>query len=304
MMTKTAWVFPGQGSQAIGMGVDLLDLPFAKTRFEQAKQILGWDVLELCQSSEDKLSRTLYTQPCLYVVESILADLLIEQGNRPNLVAGHSLGEYVALYAARVFDFEAGLRLVKRRAELMDNASGGKMVALIGFNREQLEQQIQQTPDVVLANDNSPVQVVISGTPEAVQDVLAHIKVKRAVPLNVSGAFHSPLMAAAAAEFQDVLESVPFANALFPVLSNVEPVPTVKADVLKNRLQRQMTGSVRWREISMQLPEEGIKQVVEIGPGKVLRGLIKRMCPDLVLENIGSLAELPNADLWQLRPSA
>jgi [acyl-carrier-protein] S-malonyltransferase len=111
-------------------------------------------------------------------------------------------------------------------------------------------------------------------------------------------------MAEAAAEFQDVLESVPFANALFPVLSNVEPVPTLKADVLKNRLQRQMTGSVRWRELSMQLPEEGIKQVVEIGPGKVLTGLIKRMCPDLVLENIGSLAELPNADLWQLRPSA
>ena len=186
----------------------------------------------------------------------------------------------------------------------MDNAYGGTMTALIGFDREQLEQQIQKIPNVVLANDNSPVQVVISGTPEAVQDVLAHIKVKRAVPLNVSGAFHSPLMAEAAAEFQDVLESVPFANALFPVLSNVEPVPTVKADVLKNRLQRQMTGSVRWREISMQLPEEGIKQVVEIGPGKVLTGLIKRMCPDLVLENIGSLAELPGADLWQLRPSA
>jgi [acyl-carrier-protein] S-malonyltransferase len=303
-MTKTAWVFPGQGSQATGMGVDLSDLPFAKVKFEQAEQILGWDVLEICQSAADKLSRTLYTQPCMYVVESILADLLIEQGNIPNLVAGHSLGEYVALYAARVFDFDAGLRLVKRRAELMDNASGGTMVALIGFDREQLEHQIQQTPNVVLANDNSPVQVVISGTPEAVQDVLAHIKVKRAVPLTVSGAFHSPLMAEAAAEFQDVLESVPFANAQIPVLSNVEPVPAVEADVLKNRLQRQMTGSVRWREISMQLPQEGIGRVVEIGPGKVLTGLIKRMCPDLVLENVASLAELPDANLWQLRPSA
>ncbi len=286
------------------MGVDLSDLPFAKVKFEQAEQILGWDVLEICQSAADKLSRTLYTQPCMYVVESILADLLIEQGNIPNLVAGHSLGEYVALYAARVFDFDAGLRLVKRRAELMDNASGGTMVALIGFDREQLEHQIQQTPNVVLANDNSPVQVVISGTPEAVQDVLAHIKVKRAVPLTVSGAFHSPLMAEAAAEFQDVLESVPFANAQIPVLSNVEPVPAVEADVLKNRLQRQMTGSVRWREISMQLPQEGIGRVVEIGPGKVLTGLIKRMCPDLVLENVASLAELPDANLWQLRPSA
>ncbi len=291
-MTKTAWVFPGQGSQAIGMGVDLIELPFAKVKFEQAKQVLGWDVLEICQSPDDKVSRTLYTQPCLYVVESILADLRIERGNIPNLLAGHSLGEYVALYAARVYDFDAGLRLVKRRAELMDNAYGGMMAALIGFNREQLEQQLQQTPDVVLANDNSPTQVVISGTPEAVQNVLAQIKVKRAVPLNVSGAFHSPLMAEAAAEFQEVLQSVSFANAQIPVLSNVEPVPTVEASTLKNRLQRQMTGSVRWREISMQLPVEGIERVVEIGPGKVLTGLIKRMCPDLVLENVSSLADL------------
>jgi len=292
-MTKSAWVFPGQGSQAIGMGVDLLDLPSAKDKFEQARQVLGWDVLEICQSQEDKLSRTLYTQPCLYVVESILADVLIDRGNIPNLVAGHSLGEYVALYSARVFEFDAGLRLVKRRAELMDSASDGMMAALIGFDREQLEQQLQQTSDVVLANDNSPAQVVISGTPEAVKNLLAQIKVKRAVPLNVSGAFHSPLMAEAAAEFQEVLESVPFRNAQFPVLSNVEPVPTVEAAVLKNRLQRQMTGSVRWRELSMQLPLEGIERVVEIGPGKVLTGLIKRMCPDLVLVNIGTLAELP-----------
>jgi [acyl-carrier-protein] S-malonyltransferase len=291
-MTKTAWVFPGQGSQAIGMGADLLDLPFAKVKFEQAKQILGWDVLEICQSEDDKVSRTLYTQPCLYVIESILADLLIEQGNLPNLVAGHSLGEYVALYVARVFDFEAGLRLVNRRAELMDSAYGGMMTALIGFDREQLEQQIQQTPDVVLANDNSPIQVVISGTPEAVETLLSHIKVKRAVPLKVSGAFHSPLMAEAAAEFQDVLESVPFADAQIPVLSNVEPVPTVEAHVLKNRLQLQMTGSVRWREISLQLPLEGIERVVEIGPGKVLTGLIKRMCPDIMLENVSSFADL------------
>jgi [acyl-carrier-protein] S-malonyltransferase len=292
-MTKSAWVFPGQGSQAIGMGVDLLDLPFAKDKFEQARQVLDWDVLEICQSQEDKLSRTLYTQPCLYVVESILADVLIDRGNIPNLVAGHSLGEYVALYSARVFEFDAGLRLVKRRAELMDSASDGMMAALIGFDREQLEQQLQQTSDVVLANDNSPAQVVISGTPEAVKNLLAQIKVKRAVPLNVSGAFHSPLMAEAAAEFQEVLESVPFRNAQFPVLSNVEPVPSVEAAVLKNRLQRQMTGSVRWRELSMQLPLEGIERVVEIGPGKVLTGLIKRICPDLVLENIGTLAELP-----------
>ena len=292
-MTKTAWVFPGQGSQAVGMGLDLKDLPSAQSKFEKAQEILGWNILEICQSQDDKLARTLYTQPCLYVVESILADVLLERGNTPALVAGHSLGEYVALYAARVFDFEAGLRLVKRRSELMDSASDGMMAALIGFDREQLEQQIKETPNVVLANDNSPAQVVISGTPEAVKEVMAKIKVKRAVPLNVSGAFHSPLMADAAAQFQEVLESVPFTDAQVPVLSNVEPLPAVDAAILKNRLQRQMTGSVRWREITMQLPVENIEQVVEIGPGKVLTGLIKRMCPNVALANVSNLAELP-----------
>ncbi|MEQ8384110.1 MAG: ACP S-malonyltransferase [Coleofasciculus sp. A1-SPW-01] len=292
-MTKTAWVFPGQGSQAVGMGTDLADLPLAQAKFAQAQEILGWDVLELCQSSDEKLSRTLYTQPCLYVIESILADIIQERGHQPHLVAGHSLGEYVALYVAGVFDFEAGLNLVKRRAELMDSASGGMMAALIGFNQEQLDQYIQEHEDVVLANDNSPTQVVISGTPDAVEALLNQVKAKRVVRLNVSGAFHSPFMASAATEFQGVLESVPFSDAKIPVLSNAEPIPTTEAAVLKERLQRQMTGSVRWREIALHLSEVGIEKVVEIGPGKVLTGLIKRMCRDAALKNIGSLSDLP-----------
>lgn len=293
-MTKTAWVFPGQGSQAVGMGTDLADLPMAQAKFAQAQEILGWDVLELCQSSEEKLSRTLYTQPCLYVIESILADIIQERGHQPHLVAGHSLGEYVALYVAGVFNFEAGLNLVKRRAELMDSASGGMMAALIGFNQDQLDEYIQEHEDVVLANDNSPTQVVISGTPDAVEAVLSQVKAKRVVRLNVSGAFHSPFMASAATEFQGVLESVPFSDAKIPVLSNAEPTPATEAAVLKERLQHQMTGSVRWREISLHLSEEGIEKVVEIGPGKVLTGLIKRMCRDAALENIGSLSDLPS----------
>ncbi len=291
-MTKTAWVFPGQGSQAVGMGTDLADLPLAQAKFAQAQEILGWDVLELCQSSDEKLSRTLYTQPCLYVIESILADIIQERGHQPHLVAGHSLGEYVALYVAGVFDFEAGLNLVKRRAELMDSASGGMMAALIGFNQDQLDQYIQQHDDVVLANDNSPTQVVISGTPDAVEAVLSQVKAKRVVRLNVSGAFHSPFMASAATEFQGVLDSVSFSDAKIPVLSNAEPTPATEAAVLKERLQHQMTGSVRWREISLHFSEEGIEKVVEIGPGKVLTGLIKRMCRDAVLENVSSLSDL------------
>lgn len=291
-MTKTAWIFPGQGSQEVGMGLDLIDIPLAQSRFEQAKKLLGWSILEVCQKDLATLSQTLYTQPCLYVIETILTDLLQEKGLSPALVAGHSLGEYSALYAAKVFDFETGLKLVQRRAQLMDNASGGKMVALIGFDRTQLETALNQTAGVTLANDNSDAQVVITGEPEAVDQILAQIKVKRAVPLNVSAAFHSPFMAQPATEFNQVLNSVKFENAQVPILSNVEPEPTTDATVIKNRLSRQMTGSVRWREISEQLPVLEVTQVMEIGPGKVLTGLIKRTCPDIVLVNISKAEQI------------
>ncbi|MEM7580657.1 MAG: ACP S-malonyltransferase [Cyanobacteria bacterium P01_A01_bin.80] len=290
-MAKTAWVFPGQGSQALGMGIDLLEFSEAKEKFAQAEEILGWSVSDICQNHEEKLARTLYTQPCLYVVETILADI-IRRNEKPDLVAGHSLGEYIALYVAGVFEWSAGLRLVKRRAELMENAAGGKMAALMGFDREQLDKVLAQTDDAVLANDNSSTQVVISGTPEAIEIVLNQVKAKRKLPLNVSGAFHSPMMADASAEFKDVLASVEFKKATVPVLSNVEPIPAVEADILKQRLVEQMTGSVRWREIALALPEQGIKQVVEIGPGNVLTGLIKRTCSGLNLENVRSAAEI------------
>jgi [acyl-carrier-protein] S-malonyltransferase len=290
---KTAWVFPGQGSQAIGMGMDLRELTIAKTKLALAEEILGWSVVELCQGDEETLSRTLYTQPCLYVIESILVDLLQSRGEQPNFVAGHSLGEYTALYAAGVFSFEAGLCLIKRRAELMDCASDGMMAALLGCDRLQLETILAQTPNVVLANDNNAMQVVISGLPAAVETVMQQVKSKRAVKLNVSGAFHSPLMADSAAEFAQDLAAIDFNPARIPVLSNVDPYPTVDAIVLKQRLDCQMTGSVRWREISLQFSQQGVDCVTEIGPGKVLTGIIKRTCPELSLENISSLTDLP-----------
>ena len=291
-MTKIAWVFPGQGSQAVGMGADLFDLPAVQPQLDVAEKILGWSVSDVCQSDDDKLSCTLYTQPCLYVVESLLAEHLKKQGRSPDVVAGHSLGEYVALYAAEVFDFATGLTLVKRRAELMNNAAGGQMAAFIGFDREQLEQQLQDTENVVLANDNSSAQVVISGTPEAVDQIIANVKAKRVVKLNVSGAFHSPMMADAATEFEEILATVDFADAQFPILSNVDPTPTTQSDQLKQRLVQQMTGSVRWRETCLQLSQQGIEQVIEIGPGKVLTGLVKRTCANIALENISSMAQV------------
>ncbi len=294
---KTAWVFPGQGSQALNMGIDLLTIDSATATFDRAADILGWSVVDICQNDPVKLASTGYTQPCLYVVESILVDLLRAKGLSPDVVAGHSLGEYVALYAAGVFDFTTGLELVKRRAELMEMAAVGSMTALLGFDRAQLTEAIATTEDVVLANDNSTAQAVISGTAAGIAGVLSKIKVKRAIPLNVSGAFHSPLMATAAAEFSKVLASVTFHDAQMPVLSNVSPIPATNGSELKERLDNQITGSVRWREISLQLPQLGITQAIEVGPGKVLAGLIKRTCEEITVAPAGTLADLQQLKL-------
>lgn len=291
-MTKTAWVFPGQGSQAVGMGVDLQNISVAKAKFDQAEAILGWSILDICQGDEATLARTIYTQPCLYVVESILIDLLKEKIGSPQLLAGHSLGEYVALYAAGVFDFESGLKLVKKRAELMDSADGGKMAALMKFDRSQLTTALNSTANVVLANDNSEAQVVISGTPEGVENILSQVKAKRTIALNVSGAFHSPLMQGAAKQFLTVLESIDFAVAEIPVISNVEPSPTTDPQVLKTRLAQQMTSSVRWRETMLQFSQSEVDEIIEVGPGKVLCGLIKRTCKEINLEAIGTWEQL------------
>ncbi len=268
------------------MGLDLLDRPHARNTFDRASAILGWSVQDRISGDETELSKTIYTQPCLYTVECILVDLLKAAGETPDFVAGHSLGEYVALYAAGAIDFETGLRLVKRRGELMQSAEGGEMMAMMKFDRDQLEAAIAATEGVVLANDNSPLQAVISGTPEAVEAIATSVKSRRAVKLNVSGAFHSPFMKPASQDFDTVLATAQFNDAAIPVMSNVDPTPETAAAALHDRLSRQMTGSVRWREISLSLPDLGIDRVVEVGPGKVLTGLIGRTVSDLELVNI------------------
>ena len=291
-MTKTAWVFPGQGSQAVGMGLDLVHIPEAKAKFDKSSELLGWSVIDRIQGDAIELSKTLYTQPCLYIVEAILADQLKAAGQTPDFVAGHSLGEYSALYAAGVFSFESGLKIIQTRSQLMDSSSSGSMAALLGFDRTELETAIEATDGVVMANDNNAGQVVISGEPDAVDNIIASVKCKRAVKLNVSGAFHSPLMAAAADHFSTVLKDMPFNDAEIPVLSNTDPTPCTNAADLKARLSRQMTGSVRWREISLALPDLGVTAITEVGPGKVLIGIMKRTCADMVFGTIGTQAEL------------
>ncbi|MBJ7899147.1 MAG: ACP S-malonyltransferase [Cyanobacteria bacterium RI_101] len=290
---KTAWVFPGQGSQAVGMTGSLPETEGGRRRLAEAEEILGWSVLEKCQGDEAELGLTRHTQPCLYVVETILADLLKEGGQNPDYVAGHSLGEYSALYSAGVFDFETGLKLVQKRALLMEAAQGGKMAALIKFDPEQLQGLLAAYPEVVLANDNSAEQVVLSGPAEAMDQLLPQLKAKRVVPLKVSGAFHSPQMAAAAQAFEAVLTAVEFRAPQCPVLANTDPSPSGDPAVLKTRLLAQMTGGVRWREILLTLPTLGVTDLWEVGPGKVLTGLAKRTCPDLALKNIGDLPDIP-----------
>lgn len=287
-MTKNVWIFPGQGSQAVGMGLDLAEV--GKDKFAKAEQILGWSILDKSQTDATELSKTQFTQPSLYVISAILTDVLKAKGVKPDAVTGHSLGEYSALYAAGVVDFATGLELVKQRSLLMSEASGGAMTALIGFDRTQLETAIAQTENVILANDNSADQVVISGTEAAVKSIVEQVKTKRAIPLAVSGAFHSPLMAEAAAKFATILERTIFNDAETPVISNVEPKDaTTSGQVLRDLLTQQMTSPVRWREICLYLAEQGYEQAIEVGSGKVLTGLVKRTAPSLALVNISTL---------------
>ncbi|MEM1367050.1 MAG: ACP S-malonyltransferase [Cyanobacteria bacterium P01_H01_bin.15] len=294
-MTKTVWLFPGQGSQSSEMAADLAETTIGKSKFVIAEEILGWSVPQRCAGPEEELNRTRYTQPCLFVVESILVDLLKEAGSCPDVVAGHSLGEYVALYAAGVFDFETGLKLVKTRAELMDRCEGGQMAAVMKFDREKLAAALSDREDVVLANDNSEQQVVISGTPDGVTAILETVKPRRSAVLKVSGAFHSPMMAEPAAQFQPLLEQAAFDDAKMPVLSNVAPEPTRAAAALKINLQAQLSGAVRWRETMAAFTALGVDSALEVGPGKVLGGLIKRACPDISVQPVNSAADVPQA---------
>ena len=283
---NTAWVFSGQGSQKVGMGLDLQKIPMAKKRFQQVEKLLGWSILECCQI-ESKLSRTYYVQLSLYTILSIVIDLMREQGHNPNLVAGYSLGEYMALYAAKVFDFETGLDLIKYRAQLMESSTEGIMAILIGFNQEQLEEEIQQTANVWRINDDL-TSAVISGTPEAVESVLTKVKTEHIVRLKPNKAFHTPLIAKTVIKFQEFLESIPFESAKIPVLSSVELTPAFEAAQLKRNLIKQMTEPVYWRKLSLKLAAEGIEKVVELGPSKGLIRQMKRICPNLIYSNVSN----------------
>ena len=293
-----AWVFPGQGSQKLGMANSLLDLPGSKDRFELASQILGRDLWKICCGevvpNEEifDLNDTRNTQPALFVVESLLVDDLKRQERETQIIAGHSLGEIVGLYSADVIDAQTSLLLLKKRSELMAAAGGGAMIAVLGFDRDELDDLIRETEGASIANDNSESQVVLSGSPEAVRKVADNLKCKRAIPLQVSGAFHSIFMTEASKSFNEELDQVTFQDSQVPVLSNVDPTPTVNGDILKDRLKKQMTTGVRWRETMQAMQNKGITTMVEIGPGNVLSGLAKRSMKGTMTSQISNASDL------------
>jgi len=273
------YVFPGQGSQIIGMGETLF--PQFDDYVQKANAILGYDLVELClHDPHNQLGKTNFTQPALYVVNA-LSFLEKSSKETPDFLAGHSLGEYNALFAAEVFDFETGLKLVQKRGELMSQARGGSMAAVLGLSSSEIETILKDNAltSLCVANYNSCKQTVITGPEQAIeeaQEIFENNGASMYIPLNVSGAFHSPFMKGAAETFNTFLQSFSFKAPLIPVIANVDAKPYQGAQI-KDYLVKQITQSVLWRQSIEYILTKGEMTFEELGPGKVLTGLIKRI---------------------------
>ena len=280
-----AFVFPGQGAQFPGMGKDLFESSaIAKERFHQANEILGFEITEMMFGEDaEALKQTKVTQPAIFLHSTILSEVM---GDRfqPEMVAGHSLGEFSALVAAGVFSFEEGLSLVSERALAMQaacNEAPGTMAAILGLEDEKVESICESTPGVVIpANYNCPGQLVISGAVDAVENACEAFKesgARRALLLPVGGAFHSPLMEPAKARLAKAIENTTFNAPSCAVYQNVTAKGTLDADEIKSNLVAQLTAPVRWTQSVQQIIADGALHFTEVGPGKVLQGLVKKI---------------------------
>ena len=316
-MAKIAYIFPGQGSQAVGMGQNLCaHSPAAQALFDEADSLIGTKLSTLCfYGPEESLRQTTYTQPALYVTSAAALRALEEAGAPPpQAVAGHSVGEYAALLAAGAFDFETGMHLVSRRAQEMHRATlshPGAMAAVLGLTGPQVaaacaQAEVDGAGAVGAANFNGGGQVVISGSPEGVLKATEIAKTngaRRIVPLPVSGAFHSPLMAPAAEAMTFALADAAIRDPALPVVANLTAEYEARADEIRANLAAQIDHPVRWEESMGRLIADGFDTFVEVGAGTVLAGLMKRIAPEAAVYSVGDSAGV-QAFVEAMRPGA
>lgn len=300
-MKKFAFIYPGQGSQSVGMGKSVWEtFKEAERIFDKASELAGYDMLSLAADGPvTKLSRTLYTQPALFTVEAAITDVLTAKGIKPSIVAGHSLGEFSAWYTAGVYSFEDGFFLVSERGRIMDSADpdgNGTMAAVIGLDYNVVRDVCDSVDGiVVVANYNSPQQIVISGEKDAVTkagEILNERRAKRVLSLNVSGAFHSPMMENVKDEFASVVEKISISDAQLPVYSNVSASPVTDAREIRKTMVEQLTSPVRWTETIYNMIGNGVEEAFEIGSGNVLAGLVKRTDDRLKVKPVSDSSSL------------
>ena len=280
-----AYIFPGQGAQFVGMGKDLYEESAqAKELFEQANEILGFRITDLMfDGTDEHLRQTKVTQPAIFIHSVILATTLGDEF-KPDMVAGHSLGEFSALVAAKALSFEDGLKLVYKRALAMQKAcemNPSTMAAVLGLPDEKVEEICKTIDDIVVpANYNCPGQIVISGTKEGIEEACTKMKeagAKRAITLQVGGAFHSPLMEPAKVELSEAIEATTFSTPICPVYQNVSTIGETNPETIKRNLIAQLTSPVKWTQSVENMIADGATEFMELGPGKVLQGLVAKI---------------------------
>ena len=303
MTKKIVFVFPGQGSQSVGMGKDLYEnFDSAKNVFDTADKVLGKSITTICfEGPEEDLKQTVNTQPSIVTTSIAALEAFKSQLNiEPFATAGHSLGEYCAMYASGVMDLETTLKAIQKRADLMGATKGGAMAAILNAPEGSLEKAIKEASSVGyvdVANYNSPAQVVITGDEDAVAkagELLSQAGARRVVPLAVSGAFHSKFMEDAGHEFANFVSGLNLNDAEVPVYTNVDAESTTSADDFRAKMPRQIYSSVHWTQTIENMAGEGVDTIIEIGPGKVLSGLVKKINPSIKTYNIYDKESLEN----------